>query len=258
MGSHRCTVAIFLCCLAMTGAAHAEDPCAEGHIAFGMVKDEVLNLHWSGTIGHGMDERIADEFEKAKHRVKAVALELSSCGGSISSKNRTVTVLRTIKQTHDLRTVVRHGDLCASACVSIFLEGSRRIAALTSSWLFHEPTRRDSVSLTGARITEPEATEQMLREIAAVNGVSKRWLKRLRNKIKGAEWWQTGRDLWEAKSGIVTEVLGNSVLRDSQEQDLSAVASTCILCSDPLISYGQRPRPEYRPDPMDMIGIPRR
>jgi hypothetical protein len=219
------------------------------------VKDDALYLEWIGTIGHEMDQRIADEVEQAKHRVRAVVLALSSCGGDSSARNRTIKVLRGIKQTHDLITMVRHGDLCASACVSIFLEGSRRIAVLTSSWVFHEPSRRENVSGTGARVTNPTATQQMLKEYVAA-GVSQRWLKRLRTKIKGTEWWQTGRDLSKAQSGLITEVLGNSVPRDTKEQESPTVA--CVLCSDPLISYGERPRPEYIPDPIDMLGMPPR
>jgi len=61
--------------------------------------------------------------------------------------------------------------------------------------------------------------------------------------------------LWEAKSGFITEVLGNSVPRATKEQ---AVARSCILCSDPRISYGQQPRPEYLPDFIDMLGLPPR
>jgi hypothetical protein len=98
----------------------------------------------------------------------------------------------------------------------------------------------------------------MLKEIAGVDGVSKRWLKRLRTEIKGAEWWQTGRDLWESKSGIITEVLSNTVARDTKEQELPAIALTCILCRDPGISYGQKPRPQYLPDFLDMQGMPPR
>ena len=70
----------------------------------------------------------------------------------------------------------------------------------------------------------------MLKAYAAA-GVSKRCLKRLRTKIKGAEWWQTGRELWEAKSGIFTNVIGNSAPRAKEEEQHFAPAVICgALC----------------------------
>jgi len=245
--------AIVLCYVAMAITAHAGDPCADGEITASYQKDDTLFVQWTGTVRPGMDRRIRETFEATKGRVRAVVLGLFSCGGNTGATDQVIKVLRTMKQTHELTTIVRHGDLCASACISIFLEGTHRIAALTSSWGFHEPSRRDGRDVVSV-ITNPKATEQMLREYVA-DGVSKSWLKRLRAKIKGAEWWQTGRDLWQAQSGIITEVLGNSVPRETKEQETSAFA--CILCGDPGIGYGQRPQP-HLPDRMDMLGMPER
>jgi len=224
------TLAACLFCLTLTGAAHAGDPCASGQLEEASVKEGMLYLRWVGTVRYEMDKRIAEKFDEVKDRTVAVALVLSSCGGDADAEGRTVKVLKRIKKTHILFTMVGRGSLCASACVGIFLQGKHRDAALTSSWGFHEPSLQSSVrgddGDTIKRVIVPVQTEAMLKAYAEA-GVSKRWLKRLRAKIKGAEWWQTGRDLWEAKSGIITDVFGNSVPRAKEEKEHFAPVVIC-------------------------------
>jgi hypothetical protein len=130
---HATASAIILCCLVSTSAAHAGDPCTEGQLVSSYVDDGTLYLRWTGTVRNDMGKRINGEFDRVMARVKTVELALSSCGGRADAEKRTIDVLKRIKNTHLFSTVVLHGDLCASACVPIFLEGSRRIAALTSS-----------------------------------------------------------------------------------------------------------------------------
>lgn len=217
----------------MTGAAHAEDACASGLLEESAVKDGILYMKWIGTVRYEMDKQIARKFDKVKDKTVAVILVLSSCGGGADAKAKTVDVLKRIKRTHILFTMVGRGSMCASACVEIFLQGKKRHAALTSSWAFHEPSVEAGIIGDGTTIKRfvlPEQTETMLKSYAEA-GVSKRWLKRLRAKIKGAELWQTGRDLWEAKSGLFTEVMGNSVPRVEVEEQHFAPAVICgALC----------------------------
>jgi hypothetical protein len=224
------TLAIFLCCLAVTVAAHAEDPCASGQLEDAAVKKGMLYLKWIGTVRYEMHKRIAEKFDEVKDKTVAVVLVLSSCGGNADAEEKTIHVLKRIKKTHILFTMVGRGSLCASACVGIFLQGKHRDAALTSSWGFHEPSLQSSVRGDGGdtikRVIVPVQTEAMLKAYAEA-GVSKRWLKRLRAKIRGAEWWQTGRDLWEAKSGIITDVIGNSVPRAKEQEQHFAPVVTC-------------------------------
>ena len=109
---------------------------------------------------------------------------------------------------------------------------------------------------TVAPITSPEATEQMLKEFEAVDGISKRWLRRLRAKIKRADWWQTGNDLWEAKSGIITNVAGNSVPRDTEEQKSLGAGdlSPCVFCSDASIFFRREAAPTISARPYGHAG----
>lgn len=193
MGLLRALVTFFLC-LALARAAHAEDACASGLLEETAVKDGILYMKWTGTVRYEMDKQIARKFDEVRDKTVAVILVLSSCGGDADAKAKTVDVLKRIKKTHILFTMVGRGSMCASACVPIFLQGKKRHAALTSSWAFHEPSVEGGVVGDGTTIKRfvlPEQTETMLKGYAEA-GVSKRWLKRLRKKIKGAEWWQTG------------------------------------------------------------------
>ncbi len=226
-------LATILCCITLTRAAHAGDPCASGLLEDAAVKEGILYVKWTGTIRYEMHRRIAEKFDEVRESTVAVILVLSSCGGDADAEARTIKVLKRIKKTHILFTMVGRGEICASACVPVFLQGKHRQAALTSSWAFHETSLVGGVRGDGDTIKSvalPAETEAMLKVYAAA-GVSKRWLKRLHKKIKGADWWQTGRDLWEAKSGIITEVIGNSVPRGELEEQHFAPAVVCgALC----------------------------
>jgi len=85
-----------------------------------------------------MANQIKDAFESRKGQATA------SCSGSrptaapSAEGERVIEVLRQIKATHELETAVTQGDVCASMCVFIYVQGQKRYGALTSSWLFHE------------------------------------------------------------------------------------------------------------------------
>jgi len=40
----------------------------------------------------------------------------------------------------------------------------------------------------------------------------------VRRKIKAGDYWQTGQNLWDSKSGIVTRPLGNLQQRDKEDR----------------------------------------
>lgn len=194
------------------GPANAGDPCGEGAISRSKVEGNALIMQWTGRIHNEMSKKIEREFEKVRSRINYVQLALSSCGGSSQETARTVSVLRRIKQMHTLDTYVRRGAMCASACVPIFLQGTQRWGALTSVWAFHESQTRefDSVEANGTQLrVSHAATDFMYQNYFEPAGVSKAWLRNVRVRIKNAGWWQTGRDLWESKSGIMTNTIGN-------------------------------------------------
>jgi hypothetical protein len=162
-----------------------------------------------------MRDELAHEFGQVKGRVKRVVLVLSSCGGSVSEAERVIEALKEIKKTHDLETRVEPGSLCASACIPIFLQGVRRSAALTSAWLFHEVTRRGAIDRTKKRVDRAK-TERVFVDYYLKAGVSEAWLNELRIMVQNSNYWQTGQNLWESKSGIITDPIDNHLPRATE------------------------------------------
>jgi hypothetical protein len=201
-------------------SAQAEDPCAEGALTKVEIGgDHTLVLRWEGSVRESMDRQIKREFERAQASTRNVLLMLSSCGGDTLSMRKTIAVLRHIKQTHSLTTRVAHGDTCSSACIPVFLQGTTRIAALTSTWLWHQASVETSEGDTIIRRrADAAATDRVMEDYFVPAGVSKRWLKRVRAKIVSGDYWQTGRDLWESNSGIITNTLGNLEKRDPESR----------------------------------------
>jgi hypothetical protein len=185
------------------------------------VRGGMLFLRWEGTIDAKMVADISAEFDQYKRTAKTVTFSLSSCGGSTHHMNMAINLLNYIKATHPLTTMVERGGICGSACVAVFLAGSRRIGALASLWFFH-PARRPSTK-EGARggvLLLPEVTDNFITRYFVPAGVSPDWIQFMRRTIRDVDLWQTGRDLWEAKSGILTEPMSNLEPREEGPVDL--------------------------------------
>ena len=146
-----------------------------------------------------------------------MVLVLSSCGGSIGEAERVIEILQEIKKTHQLETRVDPGSLCASACIPIFLQGVRRRAALTSAWLFHEVTRGDALHRAKKRVDRTK-TERVFEDYYLKAGVSEVWLNQMRIMVQHSNYWQTGQNLWESKSGIITDPIENHLPRATERQ----------------------------------------
>ena len=210
------TIAALVGALALLTAfsAQAGDACGDGLLGSAAVRDGKLSLRWEGRIEHHMAADIGAEFERYKGHVSTVSLSLHSCGGTMHYMQRTIAMLEQIKGTHALATVVDRGDVCGSACVPIFLTGTRRVAALTSSFFFHPVvvSRGDpGLPDTGLR---SQQTDEVIRRYFAQPGVSRDWIQFLRRTLRTHDLWQSGRDLWETKSGILTETLENLAPRE--------------------------------------------
>jgi hypothetical protein len=195
-------VAVILALTLPLAAANAtsddEQAAASSSLEFNE-KDGSLNMEWSGPILPGMADYLRaalDRYGTASHRV---VLFLDSAGGPVDEGDRVIHVLNEIKPTHRLVTAVLNGKLCASMCIPIFLQGDGRLAARTSSWIFHEAAKR------GANGKERlEETLRLLRTYYVPAGVSTHWINSVVPIIKRADLWQSGGDLIEAKTGIVT------------------------------------------------------
>ena len=61
-------------------------------------------------------------------------------------------------------------------------------------------------------------TERVFQDYFEPAGVSEKWRNHLRIMVQHSDYWQTGQDLWEDKSGIITDVLDNLVPRGAEQQ----------------------------------------
>ena len=199
-------------------AGEGTNPCGRGDLKSSTTAQPgTLYLRWTGEIGAEFYKSIAFELEKTKKHARRVLLNISSCGGEREVMERTIRLLRHIKRTHTLETIVDRGETCASACVFIFLQGQRRWGALTSSWLFHEVSRWGDWSMTRLRVNRV-LTGRLFEDYFPQAGVSEVWLNRLRVMIQHSDYWQTGENLWEEKSGVITDPLDNHVARGTEQQ----------------------------------------
>ncbi len=216
-------------------SAAAGDDCADGKLRpVTVVDNDKLILRWTGKVNKKMAQLIDDAFEKYEKRVTSVELSLHSCGGRVDYMAQVVGVLHHIKEKHKLTTVVDQGDTCASACIPIFLASNNRRAALSSVWFFHRSWRNE---LSGG-VDEIHTAAPGSRSVASFHkkyyepaGVSPEWLRRLANVIENnGGYWQTGRDLWEAKSGMVTETIGDVKLDDNRTIFIAPAPGCTAMC----------------------------
>lgn len=215
--------------------AMAADPCGPGHLWKAQARSGVLELVWQGRISDQMAADIAGEFAKHRRNVSSVSLSLNSCGGALRHMRRAITVLEQIQGTHQVVTKVERGGTCGSACVPIFLTGTRRIGALTSSFYFHPvgigPLGDPGTDEATARMqVRSSATEELLNRYFAGAGLSEDWLRYLRRVLRTHDLWQSGRDLWESKSGVLTETIDNLEPRNDGTIDLSNGTGCNLKC----------------------------
>jgi ATP-dependent protease ClpP protease subunit len=215
--------------------AAAIDHCAEGALQpVKIANGDRLLLSWIGTVNGSMAGAIDAAFNAHNKRTTSVELSLQSCGGGTDDMAAVIGVLRHIKATHRLTTVVQRGATCASACIPIFLASDRRRAAMSSLWLFHRSWRhRLTGGVDAVRTSEPvvRSTKRLIDRYYAPAGVSRPWLQRLEDIVenKGA-YWQTGRDLWAAKSGIITEAIGDIEPQESRPVYLAPAPGCAAMC----------------------------
>jgi hypothetical protein len=184
--------------LAPANAAPAEERTPAGASLHFNEEDSTLYIDWSAPILAGMADYLRTALGKYGTLSHRVVLFLNSAGGQVEEGDRVIQILNEAKQTHRLVTQVLDGNLCASMCIPIFLQGDDRFAARASNWIFHEATR------PGANGKErTDITWCLFRKYYVPAGVSMDWLKSIVPIIQHANLSQTGSDLISAKTGII-------------------------------------------------------
>jgi ATP-dependent protease ClpP protease subunit len=169
-------------------------------------------LFWSGPVIATMPALIRAAYLEARDRTQRFVLVLNSGGGSVLAGEQTIAVLREIRATHRLDTEVRNGRICGSMCVFIYLQGQSRTAAPASAWLFHEITR--AVPGGGKPpVIDRAALERLIGTYYPPAGVSAAWTEAMKPHTINSDYWLTGRELVEARSGVATDLMSNTQAR---------------------------------------------
>lgn len=216
-------------------AASAADICGTGHMRSTVTDGgQRLVLDWTGRIDGGMARALSQGFEIHGREVTAVELSLSSCGGRIDEMTAALGVLDRIKRTHRLVTAVDQGATCASACIPVFLAGETRRAALSSLWFFHRSWRESAtggIDEVRTRVSDRRFVARYLEQYYVPAGVSREWLTHLVEMIAGSGgYWQTGRDLWEARNNMITETIGDVMPEQNRPIYLAPAPGCTVMC----------------------------
>ena len=214
-GLHALVGALVLALSLLAHAAPAdasEMPRGELKVSLSSSRPNTVLLSWTGPVMAPMASQLRDAFESRKHQASRFLLRISSYGGAVAEGERVIEVLRRIKATHELETTVMQGDVCASMCVFIYVQGQKRYGALTSSWLFHEVSHADPVTKQMTRL-DRAAWERLVDTYLRPAGVSDAWITDLKPRTVNSDYWQTGADLIRANSGIIHEPLANQTAR---------------------------------------------
>ena len=211
---HTCAAAVLAVSLAGAALpAGAQESERDGlRVTVSNVRSGTVVLNWRGAIMPPMAGQIREAFEAHKRQATRFVLRISSQGGLVPEGERVIELMRQIKTTHQLDTVVTQGDVCASMCVFIYLQGQKRFGALTSSWLFHEVSHVDHATKQTTKL-DRGAWERLVEKYMGPAGVSESWIADMKPRTVNSDYWQTGADLINASSGIIHEALANQTAR---------------------------------------------
>lgn len=169
-----------------------------------------LHLFWRGKIETPMAERIADAFGKQGASKRRVLLSIHSPGGALDHGAKVVKLLREIAATHDLETRIDSGKSCASMCVPVYLQGTRRSASEDARFMFHEVSFHEELGEEKSDVPEAarsSATDRLFTKYFAPAGVPSDWIAKVRTQMTGGnDIWKTGRELLDENAGIVLDV----------------------------------------------------
>jgi len=165
---------------------------------------------WSGRIQKPMAKQLNRAISKWHAKaLNGVELVLNSRGGGMKEGHKVINMLRKLKRTRRLTTVVLPGMVCGSACIPIFLQGDARAASAATLWLLHEVSKSDpkTKKLIALR---PNKTQQFFRRYFLPAGVPKGWIDMITQKIRGKDVWWTGGQIFNSGSNIITRRIKSS------------------------------------------------
>lgn len=165
---------------------------------------DTIEIRYDGPIAYPMAENLAEIWMGLAGRYRIVVLDLNSHGGDLHHAKAVASILRDIRESVRLQTIVRLDHSCLSACVLVYMQGEDRIAGNATSWLFHGPRRLET------NVPSPGATQEYI-SLLRDAGVHASFLAMLveggRLNNPGA-YWMSGHELFETyRANIVTRLL---------------------------------------------------
>jgi hypothetical protein len=180
----------------------------KGRLTVTQAGDAVV-LTWAAGIDIPMVTRFTEAFDAWKGRTGHFVIRLHSPGGSLREGRELIELIRQVRRTHRVDTLVADGHVCASMCVPVYLQGESRYAGRRARFMFHQPARYDSQ--TDERIEGPAFEQRALArrffERYFVNSpITPAWLEKLEKDWVGKDIWKTAEELSQENSGIVTDL----------------------------------------------------
>lgn len=169
---------------------------------------------WRGRVEAPMARALKKAADTLDPGVTRVVVSLDSPGGAVAEGRAAIDVLRRIKRTRRLDTIVVGARRCLSMCVPIFLQGQTRAASGRAKFMFHRPIAVNAV--TGERVEKSRfdrdwTSDRLFERYFGAGPVNPEWAARLREEWRDGDVWRRGSALYAENSGIVTDVLRTGV-----------------------------------------------
>ncbi|HHZ10349.1 MAG TPA: hypothetical protein GX405_16390 [Rhizobiales bacterium] len=165
---------------------------------------ELMVVRLTGEITPGTTEDLRRAWSSRGVEIGRLLLDLESIGGELIETEKIIAFIEGLRQSARVDTLVRHGAICASACVGIFAQGERRSAGGASVWVFH------GVCPPGSTIPSFAATCRGL-DLLRKAGVKEEFLQMLLRDgylSRPGALWLSGYELYRVHdAGLITRLL---------------------------------------------------
>jgi hypothetical protein len=169
------------------------------------IAPDTLVVRLTGKIEPPMAEELSAIWAERGAGHGRLLTDLDSPGGSLAETEALVSALAAVRENARVDTLVRHGALCASACIAVFVQGEDRAAGGASVWLFHGACRDPATNVPSIALTDRYLA------ILRAAGVSEPFLCDLVSKgyvTTPGKYWLSGYELRHVyDANIVTRLL---------------------------------------------------
>jgi hypothetical protein len=192
-----------------SGDSLAKEPTHDGlqiftHQELSYIPEDVIGLRFTGPITSPLAENLSDLLSGTVPKYKRIMLELDSPGGDLEYVKKVTAVLAVVAKTTELNTRVLNGQMCASGCIPVYMQGAKRKASGASVWMFH------GASNANTNVPSPEATREYL-DLLVGRGVEPDFVRQLVDSgyvSKPGKYWLSGYELFHVHAAnIITELL---------------------------------------------------